>query len=655
MRGAAIQTHNFNMEKQKIPSNEFRLGVTMAGAASAGCYTGGAMDYLFQLLDSWEKAKRGELPAYESVQHLIPNHSVVIDAFGGTSAGGMTSTMSAIYGLNGDIKPVLHPGEAKERKGNLFYDSWVVMEDMDKNDSRDTFEKLFDTDDLEDGKVNSILNSKFIDSIADRSFDYQKDLPTQVRALPSYISPQLQLLLSHCLLRGIPLDVNFETAVSKKGRTSVIPNHTTYEHYLVSQYHLNNGYPTDPDKYIWLNPYDQASADILKLSTKATGAFPAGLLFREFTPDHFNKNYLTTVMKRIVLGELGNDHPDPENRINLKYLDKHFSSLTVDGGAINNEPYREVMCLLKNKYQTGEAGYPQFGVIMIDPFPDQGQFEPDYEKPSDLLDVVPAILGALTDQARVKRRELLETEGDDSFRSIIFPRKWTINHPPGKAPYPTPNKNPIASSAAMAFGGLLDIDFRQHDFFLGRNNARNFFRYWFSFPYDEANNIIHPIHRGWTKEMREAFAFSAGKKPGLYLPIIPDIQQLIEPKPADVFARFHYDVPAFPKYDAHRLFKLKPVMNKRFLKMIDLVKHRDKAEVLERPLAKLWQEYYAKKGPWATFTNWLLQSVKNLAFKAARKPVAGMMADAAIDMILKDLEKTGCLRAIKNEPIKNGS
>ncbi|WP_315823431.1 hypothetical protein [Paraflavitalea speifideaquila] len=38
------------MERETIPANQFRLGITMAGAASAGCYTGGVMDYLFEIL-----------------------------------------------------------------------------------------------------------------------------------------------------------------------------------------------------------------------------------------------------------------------------------------------------------------------------------------------------------------------------------------------------------------------------------------------------------------------------------------------------------------------------------------------------------------------------------------------------------------------------
>ena len=117
-----------------MPPHEFHFGITMAGAASAGCYTGGVMDYLFEILDLWERAKLpAGLPKFVAYANLIPQHSVIIDAMGGTSAGGMTSTMAAIYALNGDIRPVKRPGTAKELKGNLFYDSWVVMDDLNPN------------------------------------------------------------------------------------------------------------------------------------------------------------------------------------------------------------------------------------------------------------------------------------------------------------------------------------------------------------------------------------------------------------------------------------------------------------------------------------------------------------------------------------------
>lgn len=188
LRRQSGQNINLNIMGQTIPENEFRLGLTMAGAISAGCYTGGVMDYLLEMLDLWEKAKNGQLPEFEAHKHKIPKHKVIIDAMGGASAGAMTTTMAAIYALNGNINPVTNPDKCKELTGNLLYDSWVFMDDKDPKDNRSTFEKVWDKSDLEKGLLHSILNSSFVDRIADSAFNYNGNIKDKADALPSYIS-----------------------------------------------------------------------------------------------------------------------------------------------------------------------------------------------------------------------------------------------------------------------------------------------------------------------------------------------------------------------------------------------------------------------------------------------------------------------------------
>src|SRR6185436_9642792 len=115
-------------------SPTFHVGITMAGAGSAGCYTGGAMDYLFEILDLWERAKKKDLPGFEEFYAMIPQHNVLIDAMGGTSAGGMTTAMAAIYALGGKMKPVTEAGRVGGKRNNVLYDSWVMLDDDDNSD-----------------------------------------------------------------------------------------------------------------------------------------------------------------------------------------------------------------------------------------------------------------------------------------------------------------------------------------------------------------------------------------------------------------------------------------------------------------------------------------------------------------------------------------
>ena len=104
----------------------FHLGITMAGAVSAGAYTAGFMDYVLEALNAWEAAKAKHKDDPESP---IPNHNVVIDAIGGASAGGMVSMITTLALCSGDIKPVRDVSQTKT--GNILYDSWVFLDDDD--------------------------------------------------------------------------------------------------------------------------------------------------------------------------------------------------------------------------------------------------------------------------------------------------------------------------------------------------------------------------------------------------------------------------------------------------------------------------------------------------------------------------------------------
>src|SRR5580704_9999888 len=75
----------------------FQLGMVLAGAISAGAYTAGAMDFLFQALSEWE-VRRG--------QPGTPTHRAVLKVIAGASAGAITGALGAIALARG-----LHPRE----------------------------------------------------------------------------------------------------------------------------------------------------------------------------------------------------------------------------------------------------------------------------------------------------------------------------------------------------------------------------------------------------------------------------------------------------------------------------------------------------------------------------------------------------------------
>src|SRR3954453_18357537 len=67
--------------------NVYEIGLAMAGAISAGAYSAGVVDFLFQALHDWELAKRDD-------PDNVPNHSVCIRTAAGGSAGSITAALA---------------------------------------------------------------------------------------------------------------------------------------------------------------------------------------------------------------------------------------------------------------------------------------------------------------------------------------------------------------------------------------------------------------------------------------------------------------------------------------------------------------------------------------------------------------------------------
>jgi len=723
---------------QPDDSQEFHLGFTMAGAISAGCYTGGVMDYFFEIMDLWEQAKKDPtaigLPA-DFDQH-IPKHRVIVDVMGGASAGGMTTAMAALHAMRKKRNPVKDASRVGGIRKNIFYDSWVLLDDPDATpgarDKRETFEKLWDTSDLKGGKIKSLLNSSVIDDIAKRAFTPDDDM-YHYDHLPPYFAKDFELLLSLASLRGVPLSVDFATPNRKGSRALDHPIHTTWEHYILAHFKASPT-PIDNYEYLWLNPQETEAKRVMQLATISTGAFPIGLKFREFTMREFPRQYIQNEITRVVFrqfGELVKQEKEPvdkihrivmgstacseKDRLELLHLiaelpaSKHrlsgklslfslaqteksaiaellhdiidvidfervppdFKFIAIDGGAINNEPYGEVLEVLRDRYDEEEPKKPngstetedssttnskenkkkdiprKYAVIMIDPFPDRAETQSKYSEPEDLFTVAGPILGMLRNQVKVKRKEMLDGFSEQFMRGVIFPRK--------KIGDSKPEKWPIASESFNAFGGFLDKKFRHHDYFLGRNNARNFFQYFFSLEYDPANERVHPIHAGWTPEMIKILKVESPRGSGrYYLPIVPDMNLVLMSQqpggiPDDHYKK--YDVPEKPLYKSERLMAIRPHIQKRVNEILKLAseydlqgnsKSTDLTPAEKRKLENLLKRYLGK--------NWIQRRLDDVGGWFANRIVdLGIwsktpdLTDATIKYILTDLAEKDLL------------
>ncbi len=624
------------MEKTETETPEFHLGITMAGAVSAGSYTAGVMDYFFEIMDLWENAKNGKLPEGwdKDILNFIPQHKVILDVMGGTSAGGMTTMMSAIYALNGKINPVITPDDKYTKKNNLFYDSWVLMGQENYAENYSLFEQTLATSDLEQsGKVQSLLNSDFIDNICDRIFD--DDIEQKYR--PSYISEELEIIIANTSVRGIPLAVDFSTQ-GYKGHEN--PMHATFNHFITSHFKLNFT-DKDKDKYLRFDPFGP-DVKALKLVTKATGAFPIGLKFREFYDYELNVKYLKNNAKKFIT------HKENVKSEDLKWpqdFEDTFDFVSIDGGAVNNEPYGEVLSVLRRK-ENKESKHFNYALIMIDPFPDENKL-PEFKKPNDVFDIIPSIIDTLWQQSKVKKSEMLDAISDNYYRGVIYPKRW--KNVSGRF---ISEEYPIACSGLMAFSGFFDFAFRQHDYFLGRNNARNFFRAYFNIEYNEEDP--NPIHKSWSKEMIEKFQIpdKDGKNTEkvdnrIFLPIIPDLNHLKEILADKTDGRFNRTIEKWPQFDPECLFNLKSKMERRIEKILDLsfhklTKNNSTSEVPEVEVMIL--KHYPVNKIFDLFTKMAIY----ILFRVTKKPITRRLTKSAIEFILKDLATMGLLKKSNN-------
>jgi predicted acylesterase/phospholipase RssA len=181
-----------------MEDKNFHLGLCLAGAVSAGAYTAGVVDYLFEALDKWQKRKNENLPD-------TPSHNVAIDVIGGASAGGMTAIITAAA-LHNEIKPVKFPGNDEEifaeQPQNKFYHSWVDLLD------KDMFSLMLDTSDIsKDSEVYSLINADFIDKVADKVVGVDVN---NLKSLPSYVSNELKIFTTLTNLEGFPYEISYQ-------------------------------------------------------------------------------------------------------------------------------------------------------------------------------------------------------------------------------------------------------------------------------------------------------------------------------------------------------------------------------------------------------------------------------------------------------------
>ncbi|MBU6324632.1 MAG: patatin-like phospholipase family protein [Bacteroidetes bacterium] len=501
---------------------KYRIGITMAGAVSAGAYTAGVLTELMETLDAWYKAKQQGLDytcedgtVLNFAPNEIPAHEVEIQAFSGSSAGGMCAALFAFCLGRGNL--------------DALYQSWV--KDIDLRPMLDP------TDIPGDGSsLYSLLNTAQIDKIANAAADFEYN---QSMKWPAYLSENIDLYLTLTNLEGIPYGMNYNNLPGSLNQG--VMSHADYTRFrLVKPGYAGN---IEPDA-LKLDPSEktrgtaQENWNQLRDNAPATGAFPIGLkarMLRRTKKQYEEREWYFPFLFKNGQPEAYKIKPGwavgtPDT------FDLEFS----DGGVLNNEPFelvRRRLAINVNKWRNEtEADKADGSVIMVDPFPTEPPkvTGTTFDNIPPIQSLVGPLFGAMRNQSMFDQELFQAALNKDIYsRYLISPvRKDAHNN------Y---EKTPLASSSLMAFGGFIHEDLREHDFKLGRYNCQRFLRNHYSLPLN--NPMVSYATNPALLERYKKAGWVIEKDGQLFMSIVPS-SGMISPREQPVWpqiARTHTD------------------------------------------------------------------------------------------------------------------
>jgi hypothetical protein len=602
----------------------FRIGISMAGAVSAGAYTAGVMDYLLEALENWQKAKDLGLPG-------TPKHNVLIEVLTGASAGGMTAVITAAS-IQKDI-PHIHQKNyfTQTSTENPLYDSWVNLTEDAKNDMMS--QMLDPTDitssiDLNPNKeVRSIFNSLFIEKIARRALDNTVKDTSVARP---YFADNFELLTTLTNLRGFNYELEFITATGK--REDRMTMHKDLMHF---QKNPSAIYQNDGKIPFHFDTPDGLNKNLLIDAAIGTGAFPVGLAPRIVVrdPKYINDSHLLKIThgKGLLVDPLVD-----------------YNAVCVDGGVINNEPYDLTEIILTNRrkeeliqspdkdaatdYQLAKtASTFDTTILMIDPFPSYEEIpDANYLDLQAVRFTSTQLFSAMRQQLMVKTDLLDKAYADDDYTRFMVSPVRTKNG--------VTQKNSIACGSMGGFGGFFSKKFRTHDYMLGRRNCQRFIQQYFCVPISAGNPIIQ---YGYENLNADELQFVKAKNQNS-LPIIPDIRfdsdkkTIHKPKPEVEFP--------YPSIDLKYLIALEEKVQARFGIVFNNLTNSYNPEKKIKPVNPIVQQIRRKSWFSRNILNPVESFAANRLISVGKSVGKGIAATKFIDAVITDLDEKGLLK-----------
>lgn len=238
---------------------DFEIALVLAGAVSAGAYSAGVMDYLFEALDRWY-ARRNEPD--------IPQHRVRIKIITGASAGGINGAIASTA-CRCQFPAITPKNAHADGASNPFYDAWVNRIDI---------RRLLDSGDLTGKPPRALLNGAVLGEIAERvvGFSGQPVRPGQ----RDWLDDPFQVLLTLSNLQGVPYWVRFDGASGLPHEMILHGDHVAFA-VPVSKEVPSRHFPPDVLPLPKSNGTQDLAWQSLARTALATGAFPLALEPRE--------------------------------------------------------------------------------------------------------------------------------------------------------------------------------------------------------------------------------------------------------------------------------------------------------------------------------------------------------------------------------------
>ncbi|WP_175703186.1 patatin-like phospholipase family protein [Burkholderia ambifaria] len=479
----------------------FEVGLVMGGTVSAGTFSGGVLDFLFEALDAWDDARR--LHASGKMDN-VPQHHVRIRIITGTSGGGISAVLAA-RALHYRFPPAAKDSPvASEPSPNPFYEVWV--NDID-------IEKLLDTSDLT-GDANppllSILNGQPLTAIAENNLGEKTDNPpagypsaeqlvaAQKAGHPidevtarSWVYNPLMVVVTHSNLCGVPYSQMF-TFDGMATAAEYFTNHADYVRlYFGYSPHSNSKSPGGrliPDaKFVSVpagfhlpappRPAEFPTATAWRLLAQnvlGTSAFPVGFPARVVNRD--GANYAYRFAWNTQAGSYDWITPVWPKVAPVGLDLNNYAFLSLDGGCTNNEPIIHASQALEGLERSPrhlnlpKADEANRAIVLVDPLCDPlpGALEAEV---TPLLSLLWPTLQMFIRSNRFATADMAGFLNSDIYNRYLVAPKRPKNSSTG---LPVVGGDAICGEGMGAFMGFLCRDFREHDFMLGRRNCQAF-------------------------------------------------------------------------------------------------------------------------------------------------------------------------------------